>query len=198
MLENRTDKPIHVIVLLNASPSYLCHPQKKRPGSSGQCDSTRGDSLSGRTPPPARAEGMPKGSTVPFPELATCRLMDWPEGLQAGENFSKELDSFPAQRASRVRFEFQACSAPQGSRPPRPPAPSPSLLKPCLHSRPISVPAAERRSANEFDLCNFDRTGWLECLTLAGSHSRSAHAILTTEELLALLPERGFKIRDTH
>ena len=73
--------------------------------------------MSGRTPPPARAEGMPKGSTVPFPELATCRLMDWPEGLQAGENFSKELDSFPAQRASRVRFEFQACSAPQGLSP---------------------------------------------------------------------------------
>src|ERR1700687_216473 len=29
---------------------------------------------------PARAGGMPKESTVPLPELATRRLMDWPEG----------------------------------------------------------------------------------------------------------------------
>ncbi len=82
--------------------------------------------MSGRTPPPARAEGMPQESTVPLPELATCRLMDCPEALQAVESFSKELDSFPAKRASHVRFEFEARSAPQGSRPPRPPAPSPS------------------------------------------------------------------------
>src|SRR6266851_396243 len=108
-------------------------PKKNFREASAQCDSTGGDSMSGRTPPPAR-KACHKESIVPFPELATCRLMDWPEGLQAGE-------SFTAQRASHVRFEFEARSAPQGSRPPRPPAPSPSLLKPCLHSRPISVPA---------------------------------------------------------
>src|SRR5216683_2420372 len=31
---------------------------------------------------------------------------------------------------------IDARTTPQGSRPPRPPAPSPSLLKPCLHHRP--------------------------------------------------------------
>src|SRR5229473_8208644 len=99
-------------------------PKKNFREASAQCDSTGGDSMSGRTPPPAR-KACHKESIVPFPELATCRLMDWPEGLQAGE-------SFTAHRASHVRFEFEARSAPQGSRPPRPPAPSPSLLKPCL------------------------------------------------------------------
>ena len=34
--------------------------------------------------------------------------MDWPDALQAVESLSKELESFPAQRASHVRFEFEA------------------------------------------------------------------------------------------
>src|SRR5713101_2986727 len=73
--------------------------------------------------------------------------MDWPEGLQAGESFSKERDSFPADTADRARSESEARSTPQESRPPRPPAPPPSLLKPCLHRGPSSRPPRLARSA---------------------------------------------------
>src|SRR5216684_8233377 len=81
--------------------------------------------MSDRTP-------LTRAGTVPLPELATCRHMDWPEGRQVSASFNKERDSCPAERAGHARFEFEARSTPQGSRPARPPAPSPSLPKPCL------------------------------------------------------------------
>src|SRR5216683_4356046 len=104
---------------------------KKIPGASGQCDSTRGDSMRPYADHPSGRKACPKESTVFFPELA-CRLMDWPKGRQPVASFRKERLHSQPRGQNHARFEFEARSSPQGSCPPRPPEPSPSLLKPCF------------------------------------------------------------------
>src|SRR5216684_3696607 len=85
--------------------------------------------------------------------------MDSPDGLQAGESFSKKRIHSQPERASSARFESEARGTPQGCRPPRPPAPSPSLPKPYSHSRSLAGNGAVPRplAGGLFDAAHDER-----------------------------------------
>ena len=54
--------------------------------------------MSDRMPPmPRGRKACLKRAPSPFPGLATCCLMNLPEGRQAGESIRREWDSFPAE-----------------------------------------------------------------------------------------------------
>ncbi len=110
----------------------------------------RGISLSDRTPPPQRGpENMPKESTVPLPELATCRLMDSREACQAATSFNKERDSYPAERAGHARFDSRSVARHRDLARPdhlrrRRLFPSPACIR-GPSSRPSGATAGQRR-----------------------------------------------------